>query len=129
MFRLVKVLNGNNQYEVMKIRALASSSILPGSPLVASSGNVTNSSATVCPDYVSLSGNTNGEANVEVMHVTEDMIFKVEYTGTTAPAVGMTVGMSNYKGKMDGVTYSSSGKGKIVALGDDPQYVYVRFRK
>ena len=57
------------------------------------------------------------------------MVFKVEYTGTTVPYVGMAVSLSTGKYKMDSVTNNSSGKGVILALEDDKKLVHVRFRK
>ncbi|MBQ7343253.1 MAG: hypothetical protein IJW53_00645 [Clostridia bacterium] len=129
MFRLVKVLNGNNQCEVYKIKPSPSANISPGCALIIASGMVTNSTATMCPEYIALGEEDNALGRVNVMVVTEDMVFKVEFTGTTSPLVGMTVGLSNYTGKMDGVTYNTSGKGRIVAVDDTGKYVYVRFRK
>jgi len=129
MFRLVKVLNGNNQCDIFKIKSSVTASIIPGCALVCSNGALANATATVCPDYVALGKDTKEKGIIDAMVVTEDMIFKVEYTGTTTPLVGMTVGISNHKGKMDGVTYNTSGKGKIVAIDDGGTHVYVRFRK
>ena len=128
MFRLVKVLNGNNQCEVFKVNYLPSATIVPGCALACSNGKMTNSNATVCPEYISL-GVDEDSSFVNAIVVTEDMIFKVEYTGTTDPLVGMSVGLSNHIGKTDAVTYNTSGKGKIVEIDDDKAFVYVRFRK
>ena len=86
-----------------------------------------NSNATVCPEYISLGVNEDSDS-VNAIVVTEDMIFKVEYVGTTQPLIGMSVGLSNHTGKTDAVTYNTSGKGKIVEI-DDENFVYVRFRK
>ncbi len=129
MFRLVKVLNGNNQCEVYKIKVSPSANVRPGCALICTSGMVANATATMCPEYVALGEDVNALGRVNAMVVTEDMVFKVEFTGTTSPLVGMTVGLSNYTGKMDGVTYNTSGKGRIVAVDDTGKYVYVRFRK
>ena len=82
------------------------------------------------PDYISLSGNEDAPGDtVDAMFVTEDMVFKVEYTGAAAPYVGMSVGLSTSKYKMDSVTSNTSGKGSILGLDDDKKLVYVRFRK
>ena len=91
MFRLVKVLNGNNQCDIFKIKSSVTASIIPGCALVCSNGALANATATVCPDYVALGKDTKEKGIIDAMAVTEDMIFKVEYTGTTAPLVGMTV--------------------------------------
>ena len=130
MFRLVKVINGNNQFEAVRLGFNASATFGPGCALTCSSGVLGNPTSTSVPEYISLSGNdTEGCKRVDAMLVTEDMIFKVEYTGSSTPLQGMTVGLSTMKYKMDAVTYNSSGKGIIVGIDDDKNYVYVRFRK
>ena len=129
MFRLVKVLNGNNQCDIFKIKSSVTASIIPGCALVCSNGALANATATVCPDYVALGKDTKEKGIIDAMVVTEDMIFKVEYTGTTVPYVGMAVSLSTGKYKMDSVTNNSSGKGVILALEDDKKLVHVRFRK
>lgn len=128
MFRLVKVINGNNQCEVFKLKALSSATIIPGCALSCSNGKLTNSTATTCPEYISL-GTDSISGFVSAIVVTENMLFKVEYAGTTDPLVGMSVGLTNHTGKTDAVTYNTSGKGKIVEIDDNKEYVYVRFRK
>lgn len=130
MFRLVKVLNGNNQCEISKLDYSASDTIGPGCALICASGVATIASSTVMPDYISLTGNIDeARKKIDAMLVTEDMIFKVEYTGSTVPLIGMSVGISTSKNKMDSVTYNSSGKGRIVEIDDDQKMVYVKFRK
>jgi hypothetical protein len=129
MFRLVKVLNGNNQYDVYKIKASPSANIKPGHALICTNGMLSNATVTICPEYIALGNDVNDTERVNAMVVTEDMIFKVEYTGSTVPLIGMTVGLSNHNGKMDAVTYNTSGKGRIVAIDDNGALVYVRFRK
>lgn len=130
MFRLVKVLNANNQCSVAKLKYNPSSVFGAGCALSCLSGTLSTPANTAMPDYISLSGNENISSDtVDAMFVTEDMVFKVEYTGSTAPYVGMSVGLSNGKYKMDSVTSNSSGKGSILALEDDKKLVYVRFRK
>lgn len=130
MFRLVKVLNGNNQCEISRLDYADSTVIGPGCALTCSSGALTLASGTAMPDYISLTGNIDEPRNkIDAMLVTEDMIFKVEFTGTTPPLMGMNVGISTIKNKMDSVTYNSSGKGRIVDIDDDRKLVYVKFRK
>lgn len=130
MFRLVKVLNGNNQCEVSRLNCAEGTLIAPGCALTCNNGLVAHVSSTVMPDYISLTGNIDSSGTkIEAMLVTEDMIFKVEYTGSTTPLVGMNVGISTGKNKMDSVTYNSGGKGRIVEIDDDKKMVYVKFRK
>ena len=130
MFRLVKVLNGNNQCEISKLDYEASAVIAPGCALTCTNGAASLASSTAMPDYISLTGNIDeARHKIDAMLVTEDMIFKVEYNGNTTPLIGMPVGLSTTKNKMDSVTYNSSGKGKIVEIEDDQKMVYVKFRK
>ncbi len=130
MFRLVKVLNGNNQCEISKLNYSESLVIAPGCALTCTNGIATLASGTAMPDYISLTGNIDeARKQIDAMLVTEDMIFKVEYTGTTTPQIGMSVGLATGKTKMDSVTYNSSGKGRIVQIEDDQKMVYVKFRK
>ena len=130
MFRLVKVLNGHIQCEVTKLNHAASTVIEKGCPLICSAGNATAPSATGVPEYVALSSSADSPNNkVDAMIITEEMVFKIEYTGTMVPVLGMAVGMANLKSKMDAVTFNTNGKGTIVGIEDDKKFVYVRFRK
>ena len=130
MFRLVKVLNANNQCEVAKLKFNSSAVIKPGCALSCTSGSLAHASNTVMPDYIALSSNDDPTCDtVDAMFVTEDMVFKVEYHGSATPYIGMLVGLTTKKNKMDAVNYNSSGKGTILALDDDNKLVYVRFRK
>lgn len=130
MFRLVKVLNGNTQYEVVKLHYISSSPISVGCALSCSNGNTSNASATVIPDYISMTDSESAKDRmIDGMLINEDMVFKVEFTGTAVPTVGMSVGLANHISKMDAVAYNSSGKGKIIGIEDDGKYVYVKFRK
>ena len=130
MFRLIKSLNGNNKYEVAKLRSSGSLEVVYGSALTCSGSGITSPSATASPDFIALSAVESGKkTELDGIVVSEDMVFKVEYTGASTPYVGMFVGLSSYKGSMDAVSYNSSGKGIILAIDDDPKIVYVRFRK
>lgn len=130
LFRLVKVINGNIQYEVVRLNYVSSSPIGVGCALSCSNGNTSNASATVMPDYISMTDSESiSDRWINGMLVNEDMIFKVEFTGTAAPAIGMSVGLATDKYKMDAVAYNSSGKGKIIDIDDGGKYVYVKFRK
>ena len=131
MFRLVKVLNANNQCETVKLNSNASLQVGKGCGLTYTNGALAFPTAAQAPDYIALIGSDEIDAGekIDVMIVTENMVFKVEYTGSTAPYVGMSVGLSNGKYKMDSVTSNTSGRGSILALEDDKKLVYVRFRK
>ena len=131
MFRLVKVLNGNNQCDVIKLNFAQSTVIDMGCALICSSGNATSAtSATSIPEFISLSSNKDASCKkIDAIVVTTDMVFKVEYTGSISPTIGMSVGLSTLKSKMDAVTYNSSGKGTIIGMEDDKKLVYVRFQK
>lgn len=130
MFRLIKVLNGNNQCETIKFPYDPSATITYGSALICSNGNLTNPSGTALPEFISVCDKNDSTKNtIDAILVTEDMIFKVEYTGNITPYVGMSVGIAAHKGKSDGVTNNSSGKGLIVGIEDDKKLVHVRFRK
>ena len=130
MFRLVKVLNANNQCSVARLKYNPNAVFGPGCALSCLSGTLSSTTNTAMPDYISLSGNEDAPGDtVDAMFVTEDMVFKVEYTGAAAPYVGMSVGLSTGKYKMDSVTSNTNGKGSILGLEDDKKLVYVRFRK
>ena len=130
MFRLVKVINGNNQYETVQLKLNSSATFGKGCALTSNSGNASTPSATASPEYISITGikeSVNGK--IQAMVVTEDMVFKVELTGTSTPYIGMLVGLSTHKDKMDAVSYNSNGKGVVLAIEDNKKFVYVRFRK
>ena len=130
MFRLVKVLNGNNQYESTKIPFTAGTVIEKGCPLVCTAGKAAVPGGSAVPEYVALSDSaTSKDGMVDVMIITEEMVFRIEYTGTITPLPGMAVAMANLKSKMDAVTFNTNGKGTIVGFDDDKKCVYVRFRK
>ena len=130
MFRLVKVLNSNNQCEVSRLKFASSANFGPGCALTCSTGSLSSAATSMMPDYISLTGVNDAENDtVDAMFVTEDMVFKVEYTGSTAPYPGMAVGLSTGKYKMDSVTSNANGKGIILSVDDDQRLVYVRFRR
>ena len=130
MFRLVKILNGNTQAEVRHIDATNSILFAKGEALITNNGTPTTPTALSLPEYIYLTRNYLTRSNkINVLLVTENSVFKVEYTGTIKPYIGMPVGLSTYKTRMDAVTYNSNGKGTIVGIDDTEKYVFVRFRK
>ncbi len=130
MFRLVKVLNSNNQCEVSRLKVASAANFGPGCALTCTSGSLTSAATAMMPDYISLTSSNEAEGGkLDAMFVTEDMVFKVEYTGSSTPYAGMSVGLSTVKYKMDSVTSNTNGKGVILSVDDDPSLVYVRFRR
>ena len=130
MFRLVKVLNGNNQGEITKLKFNSSAVIRRGCALSCASGLALPVTSNAMPDYIALDSNMDKSLkSVDAMLVTEDMIFKVEYSGSTQPYLNMPVGITTLRYKMDSVTYNSNGKGVVVGIDDDRQFLYVRFQR
>ena len=130
MFRLVKVLNGNNQYETVRLKNNGGNDIKMGCMLMHQNGTVAFPSATTKPHYLALKDTASSESGIiDVMMINDNMVFKVEYTGSANPFLGMSVGLANLKGKMDAVTYNTNGKGTIIEIDDDNHLVYVRFHR
>ena len=59
--------------------------------------------------------------------VTPDMIFKVEYVGFEPPYAGMGVMLDTMNTMPDAVTHDEGGPGRIIAVCDNPNFVYVKF--
>ena len=129
MLRLVKVLNGNTQFEVVRLRYNTGVNLGPGSALSSSGGYFTALLNTDTPEFVGLSIIDTTTRKMDAITVTEDMIFKTEYTGTATPYVGMKVGLSTSIYRMDSVTYNANGKGVVVGVDDNTKFVYVRFHR
>ena len=132
MFRLVKVLNSNNQCETVRLNSNASLQIGKGCCLTYTNGALAFPTAAQAPDYIALIGSDEIEdtvGRIDVMIVTENMVFKTEYSGSVTPFVGMPVGLATVQNKMDAVTYNSGGKGTVIGVEDDKKSVYVRFNK
>lgn len=130
MFRLVKVLNGHTQAEVRFLKRNPLIVLLPGCALTCTNGAISVPATSDFPEYIALSPNNFSNTDkAEAILVTEDMVFKVEYTGSVTPMIGMTVGLAIRNNVVEAVTYSSSGKGTIIGLDEDTGLVYVRFRK
>ena len=131
MFRLVKVLNANNQCETVKLNSNASLQVGKGCGLTYTNGALAFPTAAQAPEDIALIGSDEIDAGekIDVMIVTENMVFKVEYSGSVTPFVGMPVGLATVQNKMDAVTYNSGGKGIVIGVEDDRKSVYVRFNK
>lgn len=130
MFRFVKALNGNAQADVHLLKCGSNTFYVLGEALVCTGGTATSPSATTAPDYIALTRNyTTHHKKLDAIVVTENSVFKVEYTGNMTPYVGMPVGLATYMSKIDAVTYNTNGKGTVLGVSDDGKYVYVRFRK
>lgn len=129
MLRLVKILNSNNQYEVVRLKYNLQINLGPGSALGCTGGIFTTAMNTDMPAFVALGICDTQTDKMDAICVTEDMIFKTEYTGTATPYVGMIVGLSTHKYKLDAVTFNSNGKGIVVGVDDSKKLVYVRFHR
>lgn len=130
MFRLVKVMNGDNKFEATRIKYADNVNIEPGCALICTNGVLSAPASTSTPAYVSLSSNHDRrKRQIDAMIVTEDMVFKVEFTGSMTPQIGMIVGLSMINNKMDAVTYNTNGKGTIIGIEAENNMVYVIFNK
>lgn len=128
MLRLVKVLNSNLQYEVVTLKNTDNIPLDMGCALICVNGTVAPAQCASMPEYISF-GHPNDDdyTTVTAMLVTENMIFKTEYTGDTKPHVGMTVGLSKYVYEMDSVCPNKNGKGTVLGVDENNGLVYVRF--
>jgi hypothetical protein len=129
MFRLAKVLNSNYQYELIKLKNQNLIPIAHGCALTCTDGILAGASATSMPEYIAFRGDEEEGSAVSAMIVTENMVFKAEYKGDTAPYVGMTVGLAKIDCEMDAVCQNDNGKGTVIGIDDEKKLVYVRFRK
>lgn len=130
MFRLVKVLNGYTQGDVQLLKHNKPYGIPSGSAVAYTNQLITTPTATAKPDYVTLATSYRLKSpRVNAILVTENMIFKVEFTGNATPVVGMPVGLASSGAEMDSVTYNSNGKGVIIGIERESGLVYVRFNK
>ena len=129
MLRLVKVLNGNTQFDVVRLKYNTGVNLGPGSAMTCSGGLYTALPNTDTPEFVAIGITDIPFKRIDGITVTEDMIFKSEYTGSAVPYVGMPVGLSTHSYKMDAVTYNANGKGIVVGVDDNTKLVYVRFHR
>ena len=128
MFRFVKTLSGGNVHEnINELDVKISGSIIQGSAVSCANNVLTNTSADGIPDYIFQRYSMSKGLKI-CQTITNDMIFRVEYTSSTTPKIGMRVGLSNHLGVADAVAYNSSGKGLIIGI-ENPNMVYVRFQK
>ena len=128
MFRLAKVLNSNFQYEVATLKNTDNIPADAGCALICVGGVIAPATCTSMPEYISF-GNPNEDdcTTVTAMLVTENMIFKTEYTGDVKPYIGMTVGLSKSVCEMDSVCHDKNGKGTVLDVDESNHLVYVRF--
>lgn len=130
MFRLVKIINNNTAAETQLVPKKYDATYTRGEALISTNSGAAMPTATSSPDYIFISMNHDHNYNkINVQLVTEDSVFKVEYTGNVTPYKGMSVGLATHTLNMDAVTYNTSGKGTIMDIDDDKRFVYVRFRK
>lgn len=133
MYRLVKNIDKSNMFPEFINEKMNTSTYnySQGSAAVLKSGSLRLANSSEFPEFILTSSShtffKNGKA--DAFYITEDMIFKVEYVGNAVPKIGMPVGIAKYNSEADAVTSNSSGKGVIVALDDNPLYVYVKFHR
>ena len=130
MLRLVKVLNGNLQYEVVSLKPDTSVTVLPGSALLLVDGVLIKANETSMPDYIAITGNEDTDCKkINAVMVTENMVFKTEYEADKKPYIGMKVGLCGANGVADTVTYNENGKGTVLGIEDGETLVYVKFHR
>ena len=126
MFRLAKIIGSSNtSEEVVNFNIKMNTGINSGSVVSCVNNVLLNTSADAFPDYVFMSVS---DGIKKCYAITENMIFKVEFTSDITPKLGMQVGLSNLFGKADSVAYNTNGKGIIVGI-ESPTIVYVKFKK
>ena len=130
MFRLAKVLNSNLQYEVVTLKNTENIPVEAGCAIICDGGAIAPATCTSMPEYITfVNPDEDNYTTVTAMLVTENMIFKTEYTGDTKPYVGMTVGLSKAAYEMDSVCPDKNGKGTVLSVDEKHNLVYVRFRR
>ena len=128
MLRLAKVLNSNIQYELVTLKNKSNTLVNSGCALICVDGSVAPATCASMPEYISFGHpNEDDHTTVTAMLVTENMIFKTEYTGDTKPYVGMTVGLAKSVCEMDSVCPDKNGKGTVLGVDESNGLVYVRF--
>ena len=129
MFRLAKILNTSNASEETVFLTKKSSDPYPmGCALVCTNGSISYAAADSYPDYIVTNDvNSLSRGKIQCFQVTENMVFKVEYTSAIAAKLGMRVGITSSSGSPSTVTFNLNGKGLIVALDENPNIVYVKF--
>ena len=128
MFRLAKVLSSNLQYEVATLKNTDHIPADAGCALICTGGTVAPATRTSMPEYISFGyPDEDDRTTVTAMLVTENMIFKAEYTGDVKPYIGMTVGLSTSDCEMDSVCPDKNGKGTVLGTDENQNLVYVRF--
>ena len=128
MFRLVKMLSNDSISEnVFELNVKMNGTPILGSALSCTNNILSCAASDAFPDYI-LKASPENKSTFCCSMVTDDMVFKVEYTSAMAPKIGMKVGITDKNGPSDAVSYSSSGKGIIIGV-INKNMVYVKFQK
>ena len=132
MFRLARMLNTSNiTEETVKLQKSPSLAVSAGTALTINLGTLSTATYDAFPDYI-LTKDTKDESSTKVLayHVTENMVFKVDYTNAIPPKLGMKVGIYSLPDCPSGaVGFNTNGKGMIVDIEPGGKKVYVRFSK
>ena len=133
MFRLVKNIDSSSmcpEYVDVKASKL-SSAYFPGCAIVIKNNEAFTPQASDYPEFIATSSRSHHFLNqrVDAFHVTENMIFKIDYVSEIVPRVGIPVGLTTKISGMDAVEYNTNGKGRVVALDENGKYVYVKFHE
>ena len=128
MFRLIKTLGNSSINEnVVELGIKVNGAPISGSAVSCTNNIISNTNSDAAPDYIFKSSSAS-KSTVFCYSVTNDMIFKVEYTSAMTPKIGMKVGIADKNGASDAVAYNSNGKGIIVDV-INKNMVHVRFQK
>ena len=129
MFKLIKILGAkNNIPELEKFTTDGCfSPIEEGAAM--ERAELTLGEAELNAQYIIGKDNPSKKDYMLAYRVTPDMIFKVNYVGDEAPEVGLFVKPCKLGRAMHAVTQADDGYGRIIAVCDNPEYVYVKFDK
>ncbi len=132
MFRLVKELGTSNiSRETVLLPINFTANLGTGSLAVSRNGQLEAANGTVSPGYVVINTTKIALKTLAICYpITENMVFLVESDKSTIFVPGMSVGISS-SGAYDSdfAVFSSNGKGVVMGLHEDPNFIYVRFNK
>ena len=128
MFRLVKIVGSkNNIPEVERFSTVGCySPIEEGCAM--NRFDDTLGPSDLDPEYIVIKNTKSSKYNdMLAFRITPDMIFKVDFVDEEPPERGRYVRTCKIGKAMQGVCYDDSGKGRIIRVCDNPNYVYVKF--
>ena len=128
MFKLIKINNSpSNVPEIETLTKLISLKTKTGEAIKTMDGRGQHCSSDELPTHITCCEAVGGETTLKAYRITKDMVFEVEYTGSTALYVGARVPMDNKGtgcmcsvGEPDGagpfLVVGSNGNNAIVVL-------------